>query len=95
MGGGVASRGDDLNLVAVGVLKVGGVNVRAPGLGMAVGEQQRPAVPGSLDGQIVDLAPVACIEGQVVQPSPAGADAAREPDRVSAPARRRSVRAGS
>jgi hypothetical protein len=46
--------------------------VGAAGVGVAVGEQQGPAVLGGFGGELVDLLAGAGVEGQVVQ---AGAEA--------------------
>lgn len=51
------SVGHELDLVAVGVLEVRRVVLLAAGVGMAVREQQGPAVVAGLHDEVVDLGP--------------------------------------
>jgi len=62
--------GDEFDLEAVAIGEVGGVVVVAAGVGVRLGEQQRPAVDWARRGEGIDTGAVACVEGEMVHPRP-------------------------
>ena|ERR1017187_3747297 len=64
------SAGDEFDLEAVGVDEVGGIVVLAAGVGVGLGEQQRPAMGRPRRGEGVDAGPVARVEREMVHPRP-------------------------
>jgi beta-glucosidase len=59
---------DEFCLVAVPVLQVGRVMLRAARVRVTVGKQQPPPVPRRARGELIDAIPVPRVERQVVQP---------------------------
>jgi len=59
--------GHQLHLEAVGVLEVAGVVLGTAGVGMAIGEQQRPAMLSPFGHQSVHVSLMASVEGEVVE----------------------------